>query len=75
MLITKVQNSSDSGPNESCYDALEDFFKKYGTILGIGCSAAFGVALLNVIMICCFCFHPSKARNNKRLFTNLLEDQ
>jgi hypothetical protein len=73
--MLQVNNNNNSAPKEACYISLEDFFDKYGMILGIGCSAAFGVALLNIIMICCFCFHPSKARNNKRLFTNLLEDQ
>ncbi len=61
-------------PSQACYESLKSFFSKYGNILGIGCSAAFGIALLNVIMICCFCFHPSKARSKRRLFQNLIED-
>ena len=61
-------------PEIGCYQALRNFFDKYGIILGISCAAAFGVALLNIVMICCFCFHPSRAKNKRNLFRNLIEE-
>lgn len=61
-------------PEIGCYQALKNFFEKYGIILGISCAAAFFVATLNIIMICCFCFHPSRAKSKRTLFRNLIED-
>jgi len=73
ILMVRIKLSADQ-PNLSCYDALKNFFEKYAIILGISCSAAFGVALLNIVMICCFCFHPSRAKGKRNLFRNLIEE-
>lgn len=62
-------------PTQGCYDALKGFFVKYSQWLGISCSAAFGITLINITMICCFCWHPSRAKNKRNLFRGLMEDE
>lgn len=73
---TNVNIVNDSAhPSQGCYEALKGFFVRYGDLLGISCSAAFGITLINITMICCFCWHPSRAKNKRNLFRNLMEDE
>ena len=69
---TKI--STDQRPTQTCYDAFKGFFEKNGVILGLGCSAALAFSLLNMVMICCLCFHPSKTGNRSDFYKRMVED-
>lgn len=65
--------TTDRRPTQTCYDAFKGFFEKNGIILGIGCCAALTFCLLNMVMICCLCFHPSKTGNRSDFYKRMVE--
>ena len=43
-------------------------------LVGIGCAAAMSFAILNMIMICCLCFHPSRTGNKANFYRRMIDD-
>jgi len=53
---------------ENCHDAFENFMTGSGRIVGFGCLIAVLVCLLNIIAVCCICYHPTRVGGNRSNF-------
>ena len=66
--------SSGVRPKESCYNAFKGFFERNGVVLGVGCAVALAFSILNMMMICCLCFHPSRSGSRSDFYKRMVED-
>ena len=53
---------------ENCHDAFENFMTGSGRIVGFGCLIAVLVCLLNIVAVCCICYHPTRVGGNRSNF-------
>ena len=44
-----------------------------GKIVGFGCLGAMLVCFLNIIAVCCICFHPSKLKKGSNFYSRMIE--
>lgn len=58
---------------QTCYVAFEEFLTGKGRLVGFGCMIATAVCLLNIITICCICFHPTKTKKDN-FYQRMMED-
>jgi len=54
-------------PTEACGNAIIDKVLSMGNGIGYGSLAFAGFMLINVIAICCLCFHPDKDKEHQQL--------
>ena len=58
---------------ENCHSSFEDFMTGSGRIVGFGCLIAMLVCLLNIVAVCCICYHPSKAKSSSNFYSRMIE--
>ena len=51
------------GGLKNCHDAFEDFMSGSGRVVGLGCLIAMLVCLINIVAVCCICYHPDRNKN------------
>ena len=44
-----------------------------GKFVGFGCLAAMLLCFINIIALCCICFHPSKTGKNSNFYSRMIE--
>ena len=44
-----------------------------GRIVGFGCLIAMLVCLLNMVAVCCICYHPSKTKSSSNFYSRMIE--
>ena len=58
----------------ACYNEFRDFVLSKGTIMGISMTIASVFALVNMIFICCICFHPmTKTQKHKNFYARMMD--
>lgn len=58
---------------KNCHDAFDEFMSGTGRIVGFGCMAAMLVCFLNLVAVCCICFHPSKVGRSSNFYSRMIE--
>jgi hypothetical protein len=56
----------------NCHDAFADFMTGKGRIVGIGCMIAMFICFLNIVAVCCICFHPSKVGRGSNFYSRMI---
>ncbi len=54
--------------------AFKDFLTGNGRLMGYACSIATLICLINVITVCCICYHPSKRSRGSNFYARMMED-
>ena len=59
---------------DSCYNAFKGFLQGKGILFGLVSLFAMVVSFINVITVCCLCYHPGKQRGMKNFYSRMLEE-
>lgn len=44
-----------------------------GRTVGFGCLGAMLICFLNIVAVCCICFHPSKVKSGSNFYSRMIE--
>lgn len=56
-----------------CYQAFKDFMNNKAEIIAIVCLFATIICLLNLVVVCCICCHPTKAGKKKNFYARMID--
>ena len=59
---------------EACYDAFKDFMVSKVETFGIIGAIATLICLINIVTVCCLCYHPVKRHTTKNFYSRMMED-
>ncbi len=48
--------------------------KDQGIYIGIGCGAASLISFINLVTICCICYHPTKNKNKGAFYSKMMDE-
>ena len=57
-----------------CHHEFENFLTGKGRFVGFGCMVATGICLLNIITVCCICFHRSKSKRGNNFYAKMMDE-